>query len=139
MQLTADDVQAVKRLTRCDEFKQIVNHCRASNTILGILQDAFHENVFSRLLRFLCDTSETHGLGDKFVKQWLKSIPQCPFKLGKGTCQIDAYFNWLVRTQSQNRRYIDLVLLISSKRGGEADCGFRSGNKDRRARIRQAD
>jgi hypothetical protein len=112
MQLTREDVLAVKQLARCDEFKQIVDHCQVSRTTLGILQDAFHENVLSRMLRFLCDSSETHGLGDKFVRQWLKSIPNCSFKLGKGAFQIDAHFNWLVRTQSETNRYIDLVLVI---------------------------
>jgi PD-(D/E)XK nuclease superfamily len=113
MQITTEDIRAVKQLTSRDEFKQIVDHCPASPTILGILQDAFHENVISRMLRFLCDTSETHELGDRFVRQWLKSIPNCPFKLGRGNYQINAYFNWLVRTQSATNRYIDLVLVLN--------------------------
>src|SRR5713101_8358712 len=115
MQFTTKDVRAVRELTRRDEFRQIVDHCRASKTILGVLQDVFHENVLSRMLRFLCDSSETHELGDKFVRQWLKSIGNCPLKLDKRTYQIDAHFNWLVKTQSETNRFIDLVLVISNR------------------------
>jgi hypothetical protein len=113
MRLNDEDVREFKKLTRCKELKTIERHCQVSNTILGILEDAFRENVLSRILRFLCDTTETHELGDKFVRQWLKEIPDCPFGLGKGHYQIKAVFNWQVRTQSQRApRYIDLVLDI---------------------------
>jgi hypothetical protein len=113
MQISPTDVKEVRRLICSDEFKQIVDACEQSTTMLGILQDAFHENVLSRILRFLCDSSESHGLKDKFVRRWLRAIPSRPFSLGKGSHQIKAHFNWPVKTQSNTNRYIDLVLVIS--------------------------
>lgn len=115
MQLTKKDVKVLKRIISSRDFKEIVDHCRASKTILGVLQDAFQENVLSQMLRFLCDTSEIHGLGDKFVREWLKRIQKIPCNLGKARCRIDAIFNWHLKTELDTHRYIDLVLLISNK------------------------
>ena len=111
------DVRAVKRFIRSRDFGRIVEHCRASSTTIGVLQDAFHENVLSRILRYLCSTSEDHGLGDRFLRAWLKRIEGCPFHLSREACRIDARFNWYAKTRSATNRYIDLVLLISKKDG----------------------
>jgi hypothetical protein len=115
MQLTKQDVKAFKALVTSSEFKRIVTHCRRPRTILGILQEAFHEIVLTRFLRFFCDTSESHGLRDTFVREWLKAIPKSPFVLSKAKCKIDAHFNWLAKANSGTNRYVDLVLVISQK------------------------
>lgn len=121
-----NDFQALLQFTKSHDFNTLVDHCRPSRTILGVLQDAFHENVLSRLLRFFSDSSEAHELGDKFVRQWLKSMPYVPVKLGKGRYKINAHFNWLARRGADTARYVDLVLVISraAKRSPEIILGI---------------
>lgn len=114
MPLGDDHVCAVGRLLGSAEFKSIAAICAPSETIIGILRDAFRENVLSRILRYLFDSTEPHSLGDLFAREWFKGLPSVGFALGRGQKEIEARFNWHLTNDASTSRYLDLLIVISS-------------------------
>jgi hypothetical protein len=76
VQIAVKDVRVLRDFVRSPHFCEIVDYCRNSRTTLGVLQDAFHENVLSRMLRYLCSTFEDHGLGDGFLRAGYAARPR---------------------------------------------------------------
>jgi hypothetical protein len=54
-------------------FKALLQ-LRADFNVFSLFDDAIVENSYSRMLSFLLDSREQHGLGDTLLKEWLKRV-----------------------------------------------------------------
>ena len=94
-----------QELTRINDFN-----------MLALFSDIFNENSYTRILSYLFNSEENHGLNQQFFRSWLKKIDNLNFKLpAVKNSTIKTSVNW----RTHESRFIDLVVQVINKETGK--------------------
>lgn len=104
----SSNVKSFEALEYSEEFKKLTQLAKRRINVFEVFDDALNENPLTRILRFFCDSDESHGLDERFLRQWIKAIDWNELSMPRGKCSVWARFGW----KTQKGRYLDLLLEI---------------------------
>jgi len=104
----------IEKLLKSKKFQELV---KINNfNMLSLFSDIFNENSYTRLLAYLFNSEENHGLNQQFFRSWLKNVQEINFKLPTAiNSTIKTRLNW----RTHENRYIDMVIQVINKETGK--------------------
>lgn len=113
MRFIHEGTTMIEVLLSSNEFKKLI---KANDfNLLSLFSDLFSENSYSRLLAYLFDSEENHGLHQQFFRAWVKNAEKIKFKLPTAKkCTIKTSFNW----RTHENRFIDLIIQVIENSSG---------------------
>ncbi len=104
----------IKSLLESEEIKALIKANEFN--MLSLFSEIFNENSYTRILSYLFNSEENHGLNQQFFRSWLKKIDNLDFKLpAVKNSTIKSSFNW----QTHDGRFIDLVVQVIDRETGK--------------------
>lgn len=103
-----------EKLLNSKEFKELI---RVNDfNLLSLFSHVFNENSYTRILAYLFNSEESHGLKQQFFRRWLKKVKKVDFKLPPPKNSIiKTSFNW----RTHENRFIDMVIQVINKKTGK--------------------